>query len=147
MHCRMLNNIPGLYPPNTSSIPSCDNQKCLQILLMSPGRGGHCPQLRITGVEQNVTLSPTLTLFPGTSIYCPATLLVLAERFCAYRGPVTFTFFCFFFINRYSSSEYLLFLLCFSYHLYIFCININKSASLLFFLNLFCLILGGKFLK
>ena len=31
--CRMFSGIFGLYPPNVSNIPSCDNQKCLQTLL------------------------------------------------------------------------------------------------------------------
>ena len=34
VHCGMFSNVPGLNPPDASSIPSpsCDNQKCLQAL-------------------------------------------------------------------------------------------------------------------
>ena len=58
VHCRMFSRISGLYPPDARSTlsPSCDNQKCLQKLpnIWEGGKQDH-PQLRITGLEDNIS--------------------------------------------------------------------------------------------
>ena len=42
MHCRKLSSIPGLYPLGANStLPSCDNKKCLQVLPNAPMGQNH----------------------------------------------------------------------------------------------------------
>ena len=55
-HDRMLRSISGLYLPDVSSTPSCDNQKCLQILPDVPRRQNHL-QIRTIALSRHSSLS------------------------------------------------------------------------------------------
>lgn len=64
-HCRKFSNIPGLYswPP-----PSCDDQKCLQTLQMSP-RGQNRPWLRTTKLKY-ILFAQSEWITHTCSFYC-----------------------------------------------------------------------------
>lgn len=84
MYCRMVSSIPGFYLLDASStshptIPSCDNQKCLQTLPNAPGgaKSSSAKNYPLTrrmrqehqSTEDGVTQSVHLIYYGSTELY------------------------------------------------------------------------------